>query len=162
MNFHGQDILLFLLWVFDNSEADIFVTECFSLSDYLPKLIKLIYITVLLHRPFSPVSLNQGAVISVLCYNDINSVTAVAAVLISTLIHIFVKEVIVISGCIIVIRVKKVMIVLRIIINVIIIIILQTIKNMIIIIMFVLSFWRLFILVGLFCYPKGVFTDLVL
>ena len=142
MNLHNQDILLFILGVLYNSEADVLVTEHFIFSYHLPKLVDFVHITVQLHQSFSFININQLAVVSVLHYSDIDSVTAVTAIAVNIFICVFFKEVIIISDCvIIVVRVKeKVVVVFRIIISVVIIIVFQIISDVVIVVIIFILF----------------------
>ena len=164
MNLHNQNIPLSILEVLYDSEANILITEHFILLYHLSKLIDFIHITVQPHWSPNFININQLTIMSVLCYNNIDSIITIIIITVDALICAFFKEVIVISDCVvIIIRVEeKIIIIFRIIISVTIIIVLQTINSIaIIIIMFISFIQKSFILILLY-FAKRIFTDFAL
>lgn len=90
----------------------------------LPGLVKLARIAILPHWPSSLVNLYQVAVISILYYNNISPVAAIAAIAAGALVCAFVKEAIPVGNFIIVRIKEEVIVILRATISIAIIIIL--------------------------------------
>jgi hypothetical protein len=106
VDLYCQKVSLPLLRVLDNPEADILVTEYFTLPYRLPRLVELACIAVLPYRQSSPVYLYWVAVVGVLRYSNIGPVTAVATIAAGALVRAFVGEVI-LAGGFVVIRVEE-------------------------------------------------------
>lgn len=107
MDFYCQKVSLPFLWVFNDLKANVLIIKCFILSYCLLGLVKLACIAILPHRPSSPVYLYRVAVVSVFCYNNISPVAAIAAIAASAFVRVFVGEVILASGLVVVIKAKE-------------------------------------------------------
>ena len=143
MDLHYKKVSLPSLQILDYPKADILITECFILPYRLPKLAKL-SVAILLYWLSKLVNPSIVAGVCVLCHSNLHLVGIVTAVVVSSLICILV------GGIVIILR-EVAIIILRVIANVALVVIIS-----------VYCFLRVFTLVGIFYFFKGVLASFAL
>lgn len=106
MDLYFQDVPRSFFRVPYDPEADVIVTAPFMLLYCFSKLVKLNSVVVLPCWLSRSSDLNRVSAVGVLCDGDIRPVAAVAAIVVSTLVRAFVREVVV--DCIVLILVVTV------------------------------------------------------
>ena len=146
-----------LLWVLDNPEIDVLITEYFVFPSYFPKLIELVHSIALLYPLSSTINLDldHKVVIGIISYSNISLIVVITIIVVGSLFRIFVN---------VIIRVEEnVILVFRTVISIVVIVKLKTIVcSTFFFIINILFLLILCIFVQLICFFKKVFTNFIL